>query len=200
MTTKQTARLLRSLERDYAAAIRAEEEAPSMTAAWRLASASERCLRRLQAVQAGQPLPEPRTARNRARGGLAALAMIGKAIARGISARAALAKAHAVSALRRAAQLAARAARQALRSALRTIASAICFSTEGTSMTIAAAQLLASTLSHSANGRELRAIIEGDRIAFIGGRSGSHSLDIGCSSPERIAAHWNGYIANQGSN
>ncbi len=35
--------------------------------------------------------------------------------------------------------------------------------------------------------------VVGDRIVFSGGRGGEHSLDLGCSSAERVLAHWTGY-------
>lgn len=40
----------------------------------------------------------------------------------------------------------------------------------------------------------LRAGIVGERIVFEGGRFGPHSLDVFVSSPERVRAHWAGYI------
>jgi hypothetical protein len=119
------ARLVRRCERAYNAAIRAEEAAETETKAWRLAKASERCLRDLQAVRAGLPLPVravPQTARNRAKQGLAALAAIGRAIARAFATQAALRKAQAVSATRLAARKLARLARQGARRALRIVA------------------------------------------------------------------------------
>jgi hypothetical protein len=121
----KNARLVRRCEDTYDAAIRAEENAPTEAKAWRLAKTSERCLRNLQAARAGLPLPEaklPRTARNLAKQGLAALAMIGRSIARALATAAALRKAQAVSVVRLAARKVARAARQAARRALRTVA------------------------------------------------------------------------------
>jgi len=120
----KNARLVRRCERAYDAAIRAEENALTEKDAWRLAKVSERCLRDLQAARAGLPLPErcpPRTARNLAKQGLAALAMLGRSIARALRSAVALRKAQAVSAARRLARQAARAARQAARRALRTV-------------------------------------------------------------------------------
>lgn len=119
------ARLVRRLSREYDAAIRAEENAADEAKAWRLAKASERALRRLQAAQAGLPLPvapAPRTARNLARGAFAALAAIGRAVARALATQAALRKAQAALAARKAARLAARLARQAMRRAARAVA------------------------------------------------------------------------------
>jgi hypothetical protein len=34
------------------------------------------------------------------------------------------------------------------------------------------------------------------RIVFTGGRRGEHSLDVGVSSPERVRAHWDGYLSS----
>jgi hypothetical protein len=124
MTTSQItldSKLVRRLERAYDRAIRAEENAATLPQAYRLAAASERCLRRLQAARAGLPLPEPRlpdTARNRAKRGLAALAAIGRVIARAVKAQAALRKAQVALAARKVARL----ARQAFRRAALTVA------------------------------------------------------------------------------
>jgi len=119
------ARLVRSCERAYNAAIRAEEAAETETKAWRLAKASERALRRLQAARAGLPLPvapAPRTAKNLARGAFAALAAVGRAVARALVTQAALRKAQAALAARKAARLAAGLVRAALRRATRAVA------------------------------------------------------------------------------
>lgn len=119
------ARLVRRLEREYNRAIRAEEDAPTEHQAYRLATLSERCLRRLQAARAGLPMPEvrmPRTARNLARGGFEALAMIGRVIGRALRTEAALRKAQVAAALLRAARKVARLARQAARRAVRVVA------------------------------------------------------------------------------
>ncbi len=43
----------------------------------------------------------------------------------------------------------------------------------------------------------LHAEIEGDRIVFLGGTTGSHSLAIDVSSPARVRAHWKGYVSAQ---
>jgi len=112
--------LVRRLSREYDAAIRAEENAPTEAKAWRAAKASERALRRLQAAQAGLPLPvapAPRTARNLARGAFQALAAVGRAVARALVTEAALRKAQAALAARKAARLAAALVRAALRRA-----------------------------------------------------------------------------------
>jgi hypothetical protein len=96
-----------------------------VTQAWRLAAVSERCLRQLQAARNGETLPEaklPRTARNLARGGFSALATVGRAVARGVNAAAALVKARAAAAAARLARAAARAVRAALRRALAEVA------------------------------------------------------------------------------
>lgn len=119
------AKLVRRLEREYSRAIRAEENAATLAQAYRLAAASERCLRRLQAAQIGLSLPEPRTprtARNLAKQGFAALAALGRAIARAVNGAAALRKAQAALAVRKVARAAARAVRAALRRAGRTVA------------------------------------------------------------------------------
>lgn len=116
--------LLARLERDYARAIRFEERAPTVQAAWSRAAASESALRKLRLVQAGLPLPaprEPRTQRNLVRGAFAALASLGRVIARSAQAAAALAKAQVVNAARRAA----RAVHRSLRSALESIVNII---------------------------------------------------------------------------
>lgn len=95
---------VRRCERAYDRAIRNEESADTEVQAWRLTKVSERCLRDLQAVRDGQPLPErriPRTARNLARLGMAALGLIGRAIARAMSALNGLKKARAALAARK---------------------------------------------------------------------------------------------------
>lgn len=125
MTTKQLAKMVRKCERAYNAAVTAEENAPTLAKAWRLAAVSERCLRALQAVRAGQPLPEPkmvRTPRNLAKMGFAALAQLGRVVARAVQTKAALVKAQAASALLRVARKAAKVTRRALRSALGVVA------------------------------------------------------------------------------
>ncbi|MGH7177182.1 MAG: hypothetical protein ACREJC_07375, partial [Tepidisphaeraceae bacterium] len=93
---KKHAALLRRMAREYAAAIRAEENAATERAAWRLAAASGRALRRLRTVETGLPLPVPqlpRTRRNMALQGLQALAEIGRALARALARQAALVRA-----------------------------------------------------------------------------------------------------------
>lgn len=166
MTTSQLSidsRLVSRLAREYTRAIRAEENAATERQAYRLAAISERCLRRLQAAQAGLPLPEPRlpqTARNIAKQTFAVLASIGRAIARAMQAAAALRKAQAVNAARKIA----RQVRQSLRAAVRTVALAalaslvvtIVTTTEGSNMKITAdtitdAQILELLRSNAIN-------------------------------------------------
>lgn len=121
-------RLVAKLERAWDVATDAEENALTEKDAWRLAKVSERCLRDLQAVRAGLPLPvraAPQTARNRAKQGLAALAMIGRVIARAITTQASLRKAQIALAARKAARAAARLVRQGARRALRAIAARV---------------------------------------------------------------------------
>jgi hypothetical protein len=119
--TRKQARLVACCAREYSLAIRREENAPDERTAWRLAAVSERTLRRLQLAQSGQPLPvpaPPRTARNRARAGLAALAEIGRVVARALTRAAALRKAQVAAAAARVARAAARVVRGALRRAV----------------------------------------------------------------------------------
>lgn len=40
--------------------------------------------------------------------------------------------------------------------------------------------------------------LRNDRIVFMGGPRGEHSLAISASSPERVLAHWEGYVENAG--
>lgn len=37
-----------------------------------------------------------------------------------------------------------------------------------------------------------------DRIVFMGGPRGAHSLSVSASSPERVLAHWEGYVEAAG--
>jgi hypothetical protein len=190
--------LVRSLEREYARAIRAEENAPTLAGAWRLAAASERSLRRLQAARAGQPLPEsraPRNARSMARDAFAALATIGRAIARAVKTEAALRKAQAAAAMARAARLAARSVRTALRMTVRAIAQ--------TALSLAAPapapteiESLIATLPRPAG---LELAIAGEWIVMSGGRWGAHQLAVSASSAARVLAHWRGYCENNGA-
>jgi hypothetical protein len=123
--TKAHAKLLRVLARDYDRAVTAEENAPTLAKAWRLAAASERALRRLEAARAGLPLPEPkmvRSPRNLAKMAFAALAQLGRSVARALQAEAALRKARVASALANAARKAAKLARKALRAVVGTVA------------------------------------------------------------------------------
>jgi hypothetical protein len=124
MTQKQHSRLLRRLAREYAAAIRAEENAATEPRAWRLAAASGRALHRLRMVEAGLPLPVaalPRTPRNRARQGMLALAEIGRVFARAFARAAALVRARAAAALARTARKVAATVRATLRTVVRTV-------------------------------------------------------------------------------
>lgn len=124
--------LVASLQREYDRAIRREENAGTERQAWRLAAESERALRRLQAARAGLPMPPvngPRNpkqaaldARRMAQDAFAALAALGRSIARALQAAAALRKAHAANALRRAAAAAARVARRAIGSVIGAVA------------------------------------------------------------------------------
>lgn len=41
--------------------------------------------------------------------------------------------------------------------------------------------------------------VEGDRINFLGGKNGAHSLALSVSSTERLVAHWKGYCENNGA-
>jgi hypothetical protein len=45
-------------------------------------------------------------------------------------------------------------------------------------------------------GHALTAVVEGDRIVFLGARSGSHSLCIDVSTRDRVRAHWDGYCSS----
>jgi hypothetical protein len=65
-------------------------------------------------------------------------------------------------------------------------------------MNINEAHELAATLHASGNGLEVTCQIQGDRIAFVGGAKGSHSLDIGCSDAVRVRVHFQGYCENNG--
>lgn len=105
--TKAHARLVRSFELRYERAIRAEEGAADERAAWRLAAKSERALRELRLVAAGQPLP---VKLSKAKTGFAFLAAIGRVIGRAVRAASALAKA------RRAVKAVAAGAKRAIRS------------------------------------------------------------------------------------
>lgn len=44
----------------------------------------------------------------------------------------------------------------------------------------------------------IQAVVEGDRVCFIGGRYGRHSLALDVSPPSRIASHWEGYLEANG--
>ena len=112
---------LRTLTRQWRDAVRAEESATDITHAWKLAARTDAARRRLDSAKMGIVPVAPRTRRNLAIGGFFALAAIGRAVARAITARAALAKAHATNAARRVA----RSMRAAARRALRTIVLAV---------------------------------------------------------------------------
>jgi hypothetical protein len=59
-------------------------------------------------------------------------------------------------------------------------------------MTLDEAKLLTAQIDRIPT---LHAIVVGDRISFEGGRHGPHSLDISTSTPERVKAHWAGYVS-----
>ena len=69
-------------------------------------------------------------------------------------------------------------------------------------MMLEAAKELAATLhagTYAVQGcPRLSAVVHEDRIVFIGGDRGGHSVDIGSSSRERVLAHWAGYCKNNG--
>lgn len=58
------------------------------------------------------------------------------------------------------------------------------------------ARELAKRLVQSVGSRVLSAMVIDDRIVFVGGKDGMHSLVIGASSRERVLAHWAGYVEN----
>jgi hypothetical protein len=220
-------RLVARLARVYSRAIRAEESAPTEAQAWRLAKASERALRDLQAAQAGLPLPVrpvPQTARNRGKAGLAALATIGRVIARAVAAQAALRKAQAANAARKVARLARQALRRTgrlvARLALRAVASAVpAVTTTKQEITVMHAPKLAARI-HAGQGHNysevsvddwgllrfvddagrftLTTALRGDRFVFAGGAFGEHDIaaDEMITSAERLIAHWQGYVDN----
>jgi hypothetical protein len=115
MTTtaaKKNEKMVRRLEREWKKALRREEESTDLATSWRLAARSDSALRQLEAARAGREIPAPRTKRNLARGGFAALAVFGRAVARALSAQAGLVRARAVLAAKKVARLAAAAARR----------------------------------------------------------------------------------------
>jgi hypothetical protein len=69
-------------------------------------------------------------------------------------------------------------------------------------MTLDQARALATTMRASGNGLELFACVDrderGDRITFVGGRYGAHSLSINVTSEERARIHWQGYCEANG--
>lgn len=233
--TKAHARLVRRLAREYSCgardkgcgkcAICVEEAAPTLEQAHRAAKHSERCLRRLQAAEAGLPLPAPRqpnTARFRAKQGLAALAAIGRLIVRAVQTAANLRKAQAVQAARKAARKAAGLARQALRRALVTVArralALVPVVLSKKEIIVMKAPKLAPHV-HAGQGRnycqvsvddwgllrftddagrfQLVTELRGDRFVFSGG-FGEHSIaaDETITSATRLLAHWQGYVDN----
>ena len=46
--------------------------------------------------------------------------------------------------------------------------------------------------------RSLKLYRDGDQIVMAGGRAGTHSIAVRPSSAERLLAHWQGYVENQG--
>jgi hypothetical protein len=117
--TRKQARLVRALRRDLQAALAAEEQAPTVERAWRLAARSERCLRLLRLAEAGLPLPAPRVPR--ARLGFAALAMVGRVVAGALARKASLALANAARVAKQARRVALRGARRTLRAVARRV-------------------------------------------------------------------------------
>ncbi len=66
-------------------------------------------------------------------------------------------------------------------------------------LTLTEAQALAHRLRcEISTGELLFATIQGDRIAFVGGRHGQHSLAFEVSTAVRVKAHWAGYCENNG--
>lgn len=58
--------------------------------------------------------------------------------------------------------------------------------------------ILANSLRHSTSkGARLSAQVENDRVVFLGGKHGPHSLDVGVSTAARVEAHWEGYCEAQ---
>jgi hypothetical protein len=218
--------LVRQMEREWDATIRAEEAAETEAVAWRRAKASERALRRLQAARAGLPLPvaaAPRTARNLARAGFAALASIGRAVARALATQAALRKAQAVSAARKVARL----VRQSLRRTLRAVAVRALVLVPVTTkkeIVVMKAPKLAARITVTRNFGHSGVAVDGRALGFFdmdgpesmperfrlgcwlvdsyfvfkGGPFGEHSIaaDETITSAERLLAHWQGYCDN----
>lgn len=223
--------LVATLTRTWNRAIRIEERAiergASESVIDRAARASDRARRALSCAEAGLPLPEtkaPRTARNLGKAGLAALATLGRVIARSVARQAALAKARAAAVLARAAKL----ARAAFRRALRTIVSLVTtkestvsktnLMTLGTSTTPA----LAAGIVYGASSAILRVTdrygnvhtlirsnqhglsvvckLIGDRFVFSGGIHGEHCIDASAAITDatRLLSHWGGYCTNNG--
>jgi hypothetical protein len=53
---------------------------------------------------------------------------------------------------------------------------------------------LAASLKAASAAGPLTAEVNAGRVMFLGGRYGAHSVDAS-SSPERVLAHWAGYVA-----
>jgi len=72
----------------------------------------------------------------------------------------------------------------------------------GNPMTPDDARRLAATMRARGDGLDLFACLDrderGDRITFVGGRHGAHSLSIDVTSEERARLHWRGYCENNG--
>ena len=71
-----------------------------------------------------------------------------------------------------------------------------------TPMTSDDARRLAATMRARGDGLELFACVDraerGDRITFVGGRHGAHSLSVDVTSEQRARVHWRGYCENNG--
>jgi len=69
-------------------------------------------------------------------------------------------------------------------------------------MTSEEARKLATAMRATGEGLELFATVDrderGDRITFVGGRYGAHSLSINVTSEERARIHWQGYCESNG--
>lgn len=94
---------VRRLEREWRQAVRAEEQADTTERAWKLAKVSDRIAADLTRARVGLPIVRRmvRSARNLGRMGFEALAMVGRAIARAVTAKRGLDKARAVLAARK---------------------------------------------------------------------------------------------------
>lgn len=69
-------------------------------------------------------------------------------------------------------------------------------------MTSEEARRVAATMRATGEGLELFASVDRDerseRITFVGGRWGAHSLSINVTSEKRARIHWHGYCENSG--